>query len=268
MNILLHTIALEPARWTPQRVSQKLTDLLPRIAAVGFRELEIFEPHLGAEPGSAEIRDALAANGQRPVILSSYVQLNPSKTSDTEFSEQMDLIGERVRFYGFRKIRIFPGAGMQPQDADGVVEFTRRARELAMGLPDVEILLETHDGSLADDPEGLVGIVGDIHLPNVGLLFQPTFFQDAGRTLEQFRVQKPHIRHLHLQNRNPDLSFATMRDGIVPWPEIFRELGGAIDASIEFVPAGICGVEAFDPGATLDQIRAEAEAVRSVCPMA
>ena len=78
MKIYLHTIALEPARWTAQRVSQNLIDLLPVIAEAGFPEVEVFEPHLTSETTSGEIRDAFARFGITPVILSSYLNMNPA----------------------------------------------------------------------------------------------------------------------------------------------------------------------------------------------
>jgi hypothetical protein len=46
MCILLHTIVVAPARWTPQKVSQQLLDLIPRLACARFTHLEIFEPHI------------------------------------------------------------------------------------------------------------------------------------------------------------------------------------------------------------------------------
>jgi sugar phosphate isomerase/epimerase len=264
MNILFHTIAIEPARWTPQRVSRPLTELLPHISRAGFRDVEIFEPHLTADATSQEIKDALTANNLTPVVLSSYLNLNPEKTSDAEVDESGAQIAGRVAFYGFKKLRLFPGPGMNPGDSAGVAAFTARVKRLASRLPKTEILLETHDGSLADDPAVVVRIVEDLAMPNVGLLFQATTFQDRNVIMEQFHIEKPLIRHLHLQNRMPDASFVGMRDGIIPWPEILKELGGRVDATLEFAPVGICPMEQFDLTAALAQAVDEAAYVRSL----
>jgi sugar phosphate isomerase/epimerase len=263
MNILLHTIALEPARWTPQRVSRPLVELLPHIAAEGWRDIEIYEPHLTAETTSQAIKDALVSNNLTPVILSSYLNLNPAVTSDALADEKIAQIAERIAFYGFKKLRLFPGPGMNPADSDGVTAYIARVKNLAARLPGTEILLETHDGSLADDPEVIVRIVQELASPKVGLLFQATFFQEQESIMEQFHTEQPFIRHLHLQNRMPDLSFVGMREGIIPWPQILKELGGTVDATLEFVPVGICPMEQFDLAASLAQARSEAEYVRS-----
>ena len=264
MNILLHTIALEPARWTPQRVSRPLIELLPEIAKAGFSQIEIYEPHLTAETVVPEIKAALEKNQLAPVVLSSYANLNPAVTSDAEVEGLITQIAERVAFYGFRKLRLFPGPKMDPSDNAGVEAFKQRVRLLAARIPQTEILLETHDGSLADDASVIVRIVQDLALPNVGLLFQPTFFQQREPILEQFSLQKPYIRHIHLQNRMPDLSFVRMNEGIIPWPEIIPQLGTGIDATLEFVPVAICSVEQFDLATALKQVGEEVAYVRSL----
>lgn len=253
MNILLHTVALEPERWTPKRVSRPLEDLLQPIAAAGFHDLEIYEPHLGRETVSSSIKDRLQSCGLRPVILSSYLNLNPTVTSEADVEAAASQIAERIGFYGFTKLRLFAGGNLRPDDTKGVAGFTKRVARLADQLGGTEILLETHDGSVADDPPAIVRVIKDIARANVGLLFQPTYFDDPARTLEQFRLQRPHIRHLHLQNRNPDLTFARMREGVVPWPAIFAMGGAALDATLEFVPTGICPVESFDLAVSLDE---------------
>ncbi|MBE2203778.1 MAG: sugar phosphate isomerase/epimerase [Chthoniobacterales bacterium] len=264
MKILLHTIALEPARWLPQRVTRPLVELLPHIAKAGFRELEVFEPHLTADVESQEIRGALEQYELLPVILSSYLNLNPAATSDAELEEKLGELAGRVAFYGFKKVRLFPGSKMDPADREGVEIFQDRVRRVAARMADGEVLLETHDGSLADDPAIMVRIVQNLALPNVGLLFQPTNFLSRESILAQFRLQRPFIRHLHLQSRMADLSMARLGEGLVPWPEIFSGLSGSVDATLEFVPAGICPPESFDLSATIQQAAAEAAHVRTL----
>ncbi|PTX93851.1 hypothetical protein DB345_19950 [Spartobacteria bacterium LR76] len=262
MKIYLHTIALEPARWTPQRVSQTLPVLLPRIAEAGYHEVEVFEPHLTSETVSEEIRDAFAGNGIAPIILSSYLNLNPTATTDAQVESLADQVAERIQFYGFQKIRLFPGAGMKPDDADGVRALRERLQRVAARIPNTEILLETHDGSVADDPHVLVQLVEEINNPQVGLLFQPTFFTDVDVIREQFRLEKPYIRHLHLQNRKPDVSFETMEAGVVPWGELLSGIGDGVESTLEFVPAGICSVDSFDIEKTLEQVESDTAYVR------
>lgn len=188
MKILLHTIALEPARWTPQKVSRSLVDLLPRIARAHFRELEIFEPHLTADTTSAELGDAFEASGLKPVILSSYLDLNPAKSSDQEVTTGIEQIAARAEFYGFEKLRLFPGLRMSPTDTAGIDIFKVRLQQLVRHVSPLQVLLETHDGSLADDPNRVASIVRESGLENLALLFQPTHFLERAGILEQFGI--------------------------------------------------------------------------------
>ena len=83
MDLLFHTIALEPARWTPQRTSRDLAGILPPIASAGFRRIEVFEPHLTDATTSPKIRDAFRSLIS-PEILSSYLNLNTPESSPAQ----------------------------------------------------------------------------------------------------------------------------------------------------------------------------------------
>ena len=260
MNILLHTIALEPARWTPLRVSQPLVKLLPRIAAHGFSQIEIFEPHLANEAEWPEIKAALKAANVEAVMLSSYMSLHPKATPEAELDQRIGELKRWLDAFGFRKVRIFPAADVTEE---GVRILSARLRRLAAAIPHVEIVLETHDGSLADDPALLVKMMENLDLPNVGLLYQPTFF-DAKESLDQFELEKPFIRHLHLQGRPKDKSFVPLREGLVPWEKIISGLEREVTATLEFVPSGICPMEQFDLEASLREARDEVNYVEQL----
>jgi sugar phosphate isomerase/epimerase len=260
MDILLHTIALEPARWTPQRVAQPLGNLLPSIAAHGFSRIEIFEPHIGNAAEWPQIIAALKDANMEAVMLSSYLSLHPNNTPNHDLDQRIDDLKRRLDAFGFRKVRIFPSADLT---AEGARTLTARLRRLATAIPQTEILLETHDGSLADDPAMLVRLMENLGLDNVGLLYQPTFF-DTERSLEQFELEKPFIRHLHLQGRAKDTSFVPLRDGLVPWEKIISGLERDVTATLEFVPSGICSVEQFDLEASLREARAEINYVQQI----
>jgi len=250
MDVFLHTIALEPARWTAQRVSRPLAEILPAIARAGFRQLEVFEPHLALAPDEAALPSVLSSLGLEPVMLSSYINVNSAVTADVAFEQDADALEARVRRFGFRKVRLFPGPGVLPTDEPVIAVVQARIAALARRLPEAEFLLESHDGSIADDPERLVRLVCDMALPNVGILFQPTVFE-AQAALSQVECQAPWVRHLHLQNRavGDKSRFVRLAEGGVSWKEIVAKLhahGAQVAATLEFVPSAICPVEAFD----------------------
>lgn len=268
MQLLLHTIALEPARWTPARVSRPLVELLPAIAGAGFHRLEIYEPHLAMAPDEDALLAAIATHHLEPVVLSSYLDLSPHANPEDRFAQEAQALLARVEMFGFRKVRLFPGRPASQDFADvetTVRGVTERLRSLAGHRPEVEFLLETHDHSLADDPARVLAIAEATGCANVGLLWQPTVF-DAEAARAQFAVQRSAVRHFHLQNREADDPgrFATLRAGGIPWPEFLSANGFDTDASIEFVPAGIRSPEEFDLTTTLQQAVEEFEYVANL----
>ena len=268
MNVLLHTICLEPARWTPRRVSQPLATLLPAIAGAGFRQLEVFEPHLALDADEAALPGLFAKLGLEPVVLSSYLNLAPAATTDADFEKGAEALETRVARFGFRKVRLFSGMGIQPTDEAAIAVVQARVAALAQRLPGVEFLLETHDGSIADAPERIVQFVKELALPNVGLLFQPTLFEHDA-SLSQLALQEPYIRHVHLQNRaaGDRNQFRPLAEGAVPWRKIIERLaatGRPIEATLEFIPSAICTVEAFDLKRSIAEAVAEAQFIRGI----
>lgn len=265
MNILLHTIALEPNRWTPARVSRPLADLLPAIDAAGFRRLEIFEPHLTMAPDENALPALLARHHLTASILSSYLDLSPAVNPPQKFDEQVRALQARLSAFGFAKVRLFPGRALPgAQTSDTIRLIASRLQTLTDARPDIEFLLETHDGSLADDPACMLRLVEACARPNLGLLWQPTVFEEnAARA--QFALQKPYIRHIHLQNRTPDLKFTRLAAGVIPWADLLRQLPAQTGATLEFVTGGLTSVEEFDLDATLVEATEEAGYVTRIC---
>ena len=262
MNVLLHTIALEPSRWRPERVHRPLAELLPAISAAGFGPLEVYEPHLSQAADEPLLVEAFAEHRLTPVILSSYLDLSPDSHPDQPFSVAAETLLARVDRFGFRKVRLFPGKSVAPdRDTDTLARIAQRLSHLAEERPEVQFLIETHDHSLADDPQKMVRLLELVGRDNVGLLWQPLRFEPTPAR-EQFAVQKPHVRHFHLQNRHEAGGFALLGAGTIPWREFLRAADFAADATLEFVPRGICAPETFDLAATIEEAAAETRWVR------
>jgi sugar phosphate isomerase/epimerase len=252
MKTYLHTIALEPARWTPERVSRPLIEILGPIKAGGFDELEIFEPHLTFAEDEEELRQALREHGLEARILSSYLDVSPSKNTPHQFQEAAQDVVERMERWGFQAIRLFPGRLVSTENSEEWQTLLARYRLVADALPHAEILLETHDGSIADDPALLAAAVKQAERPNIKLVYQPTVFE-AERAQIQFTLQLPWIRHLHLQNRNKDLSMVRLKSGVIPWEVLLAAAPKGVSASIEFVASGIKPVAEFSLEAALQE---------------
>ena len=177
--------------------------------------------------------------------------MSPGGSAAEVFPAQARALRERVERFGFRKVRLFPGRSPSPEQTGETIRFiARRLRRLADELSETEFLLETHDGSLADDPSDVVRLLEECERSNVGLLWQPTRFE-APAARRQFARQRAHIRHVHLQNRAPDGGFVPLAQGVIPWGEFLAALPAGAGGTLEFVPGGICPAEQFDLVASL-----------------
>ena len=246
MNILLHTIALEPARWTPQRVSRPLSEILPTIAGAGFYKLEIFEPHLALLPDEATMIPLFQRFHLVPTVLDSLLELAPHANPDASFQPRAQELLARVDRFGFTKVCFSPGSVPPRDGVEGSMrQLSQRLRDLAAQRPEVEFLLETRAGSLAEDPACVVALVEATGAANVGLLWQPTIFETAAARA-QWNLQKAHVRHIHLLNRTADGQYSRLEAGVIPWADILGSLAFGVDASLQLVPSGVCPVDDFD----------------------
>lgn len=263
MQILLHTIALEPARDLPQCVARPLVELLPAIAGAGFPKLEIYEPHLMLAPDERALRDAFAEFHLTPVVLSAGLDLTADRATEEAWTVQAHGLFARVDAYGFQKVRLSPGRTLPADDSraafDAVAALAaERLCWLAERRPQVEWLLDTHPGSLAEQPALFARWVREIERPNVGLVWRPTVW-DADAARAQFAVQAPYVRLFHLLNRAAsDLTeFSALRDGVIPWREFLEATQPGVDVSIAFVPSSVPDPERFDMTAALQEAVAE-----------
>ena len=223
-----------------------MSELLPTVAGAGFYKLEIFEPHLALLPDEPALIPIFERLHLVPMVLSSYLELSPHLNPPDAFEAQATELISRVDRFGFRKVRIFPGRSPDAENvAATVAQIGRRLESLAGRRPDVEFLLETHDHSLADDPACVVDLVKASGQPNVGLLWQPTVFEPTAARM-QWEIQKPYVRHVHLQNRDGKGKFCRLGDGVIDWGSILASAEFQVDVSLEFVPSGICTVEEFN----------------------
>lgn len=250
-HVYLHTIALEPSRWTPDKVWRPLPELLPEIAAAGFTELEIFEPH-AEKIGFENLKHTLDTFALRSPILSSYIRIGV----EDEEAEIIEKLRRGVIDGKFSAVRLFPGKSRVAGDQEAVKRFTTQMAKLANALPQVDFLLETHDGSLGEESDVIVNVLKDLQNPKIGLLWQPLIFtrEEARR---QFALQQPWIRHYHLQNRNKDNQFVEIFSGLVPWEEFLT--AHPVNASVEFVRAGLKPAADFSLADALAEARTAQE---------
>lgn len=96
----------------------------------------------------------------------------------------------------------------------------------------VNIVLETHIGSLTMSARDTIHLIDDINMNNVGMLFDYAWVELAGAEIGADAVRKAarYIRHIHikdwkLESRIPlKKSSCLMGEGTVNWPEVLTTL--------------------------------------------
>jgi len=273
LEIVLNSIALEPNRWTQDKVPYfRLENLIEPIAAAGFRSVEIWQNHaVLLEP--AELRDLRGRADEAGVtfpILGMYPQFHlEGEERDAEL-RGWDAMADTMRALGASVLKVMPGhvasADMGPDVWDRSVEFVRevldRTAELAPVIP-----LETHAGTLGDDAEALLRFFRDVGSDRLKVCLQPLDFTSTEDTIAFYDALAPHVMHLHLQGRKGN-EMCMLEDAEMDYGRLLAhafEMGFSGYLSIEFV----CGCvvdspEQFDLDLVLENARRDRGFIESV----
>lgn len=242
-TLLLNTIALEPNRWTEEKIPKyRLIDLLPRIAAAGFSSIEIWDFHVMRE-GPDEIHylrkilDELAI--QAPVL-----GLYPVLHLDAPARElQWDRFRKAVvyaQILGMKGVKIFVGnrasASLSEDETERSYDFLRRACD-HLQIRDMWLSGETHPDTLCDTTDAIDATIAAVDRSNFVLCYQPFDFSDTAASVKLYEQYADRIKHIHLQGRKED-KHSLLQDAEIDYGKFFTALQkGRFDGylCIEFV---------------------------------
>ena len=221
MQILLNTILIEPNRWVQDKTPHRpLSEHLPALERAGFQALEIWQYHVSKldARGLARLSTHLNACALRPVALGAYPFLH---LDGPEGDEAMVQLGRTVAYASHLKseiFKIFPGrVASQQLDAAARARSVKHLRQLARQLAErsMHLTLETHGNTLCDTQQSTLRLFDELSTcDNVGICFQPYTEQDTDAAIQMYDVLRPHIRHVHLQNRRRvDGSITRLEEG-------------------------------------------------------
>ena len=243
MRLLLNTIALEPNRWTAEKIPYfQLEDLLEPIAGAGFSFLEIWQYHLTTRT-QEEIR-TLKNRTDDLELETRIIGLYPNMHFDGDQRQhEMETVlqaAEAANQLGAHTIKIF--VGMKASQALTEAEYDRSvdfARNMADHLHQYGLSLtgETHANTLFDTPVSVFQFMEDVGAPNFHICFQPYDFTSTAKTLESYQLFADQITHVHLQGRkNNEMSLLEEAD--IDYRQLFATLAADRfdgDLCIEFV---------------------------------
>ena len=243
MQIALNTIALEPARWSPDKSGARpLEALIPLIAKAGYRTCEVWQHHLtnrspDEAPGFLELAKH---HGVGFAVIGAYPLLHLEGAESAEQMAMIERLMDACAVLGSDVLKIFAGriasAKITTDERERSVSFLRElpAKAADRGLT---VTAETHGNTLADSPEAAESLQTQIAAPNFGYCYQPFDLTDSERALPDYEALKDRVCHVHLQGRD-DNGFSLLQDAVFDYAAFLRRLretGFDGVLSVEFV---------------------------------
>jgi len=238
--------AIQQFQILPSTTSHKAEAILPTLeifARLGFCDLDLNLNHIierGAS--SAEIRAALATNGQRVLIASGgwcdfFDQAPGIQRTFDSVERQVAL----TREFGVDRLRLFygrmPRADWSPSTRARAVDNVGR---VGARYPDITFVFENHDAA-SSDPDVCAEILEGVHLPNVLHTLDAINFEHRGvRTMDALRRLQPLVGHVHLKGYDGE-HFCEFGDGTIELEPMLETLvrGGYRGAfTVEYEGAG------------------------------
>lgn len=210
IQLLLNSIALEPNRWTKEKIPFfQLEQLFNPVAKAGFRFLEIWQYHISRE--SEKVINRYKSTGDSsgltfPIIgLYPIIHLEGTKRQK-EFSELKKMF-EFANILDSKIIKIFIGnksaKEISEKDYYNSVLFLSEMTNLAK-LYRLTIAGETHENTLFEDVKSCQKLIQDVGGDNFKICFQPINFKNTEQTIFDFIELNDQVNHIHFQGRKND----------------------------------------------------------------
>jgi sugar phosphate isomerase/epimerase len=238
--------AFPPFQILPSTTSHKAEALIPTLevfARLGLTDLDLNLNHI-VERGAAaaDVRAALAANGQRVWITSGgWCDFFDEPPEIDRTFESVDRQVGLAREFGVDRLRLFYGRMPYPQwspaKRSAAVDNIRR---VGARYPDVTFIFENHDGA-SSNPEVCRSILEAVSLPNVRHTFDAINFEHRGvKTMDALGRLQPLVGHVHLKGYDGE-HFCEFGEGAVDLDPMLEVLiaGGYRGAfTVEYEGAG------------------------------
>ena len=274
MRTLLNTVALEPNRWTQDRVPafDLARDLLPAIRAAGFRRVEVWQYHVSRKtPDETKaVHEAADRLGLDFPVVGAYPQFHLEGPPEEASRAERFAVLDRAALLGARWVKFFFGRVKGGEITPRQLELTtaRVAEWVACGrAKNLSFCVELHGGTIFD-PYAYGRQYLAAH-PDLGLriCYQPYGGQKTEDCLRTIRELGREIVHAHFSGENAS-GRCRLADAALDWRALVAALKAANPEflpSIEFVAGSFQPKERpFDLRPALEDARADAQFLDSL----
>jgi sugar phosphate isomerase/epimerase len=245
MRTLLNTIAVEPNRWTRERIPayDLARDIVPRAAAAGFRRLEVWQYHLShrSMDEAKAVREAGAKHGVTFPVVGCYPAFHLEGPEAEAARREACGLADRAALLGARWLKFFfgriKGSDLTPRQLElttaRVQEWTAYGRAKELGF-----CAELHHSTLFDPCD--YGLQYLAQHPELGIriCFQPCGGLDAAACVRLIGELGAQIVHAHFSGQNA-AGRCALQDASLDWRAVVAALQAANPEflpSVEFVP--------------------------------
>ena len=253
---------IQPFQILPSTTSHKAEALIPALevfARLGFTDLDLSLNHIiDRGTSSADVRAALAANGQRVLIASGgWCDFFDDEPASARTFESVGRQVALTREFGVDRLRLFYGrmpyaewSPLRRAVAGGNI------RRIGTQYPDITFVFENHDGA-SSNPEVCATLLEEVRLPNVRHTFDAINFEHRGvNTMDALRRLRPFVGHVHLKGYDGE-HFCEFGQGTV-------DLGPMLEALIHGGYRGAFTVEYEGVGDRTVRLYTSVQRARSV----
>ncbi len=206
-HLLLNTLALDPNRWTPEKIAYNpLGALLAPIAEAGFHGVELWQYHVSREreAGVRRLRAQAEALDVRFPVVGMYPRLHLHGEARQKAWDEVQRVFDYAGLLRAAVVKIFVGS--KGTDAHTDVEYERALAFLSQmaGLAASRGLIitgETHPDTLFDSLGACQAVLGAVRSDHLKICFQPYDFADTRQALADYDALRRHVVHVHYQGR-------------------------------------------------------------------
>ena len=273
VNVTLNTIALEPNRFTSEKIPHlDITELLPKIADAGFTAIEMWQFHISGKTLDEvkAVRQLGDSMGLSFPVIGAYPLFHlEGEDAEKEKAIQMGLI-ERAEILGSPLIKMFlgkiKGSEITPEQIQ-LTEERLRSWTTAAKARNIRFCAELHDKTLFDPEETGEAFLARNPDLEMAVCYQPYDFQSTNAGLALADRFAGRIIHVHLQGHGPDKEYpipwgqnlCSLEESAIDYSRLLPRINKAnpgVTYGIEFVRGGM------GPAEELDYDVALAEALR------
>jgi sugar phosphate isomerase/epimerase len=243
IRILLNSIALDPNRWTDEKVPfYQLDELLEPVANSGFRGVEVWQHHVTSLDDAAltELRTKADDLGLDFPVLGIYPNLHLGASDGEEALADSLRLLDVAATLGANTVKLFVGSKAsydltEMEEANTVASL----ETLAEAAEDRDLLLagETHANTLFDSVETVKMSLQEIDRDDLEVCFQPFDSKNTEQAIADYTALADHVIHVHLQGRKDD-QMSLLEEADIDYERFLETLeinGFAGYLSIEFV---------------------------------